>query len=142
MAKPVVEGSFGRVLEELSRQLAEQPAATSYDYRSLEQEYTAMDGREYRGDWSAEAMEDEVAAYERLAEQRAGRSSLTSAAIPGVGTAAAASAIQAVAVPELSADRDDDDRPTTLQELLGGDFDLRRAVIEAEILTPKYAAGY
>jgi hypothetical protein len=26
----------------------------------------------------------------------------------------------------------------TLRDILGGDFDLRRAVIESEILTPKY----
>ncbi len=149
-AKPVIGGSFGRLLEELSRQLTEQPTATSHDYRSLEQDYDAMDGREYRGDWSAESMEDEVTAYERLAQRRAGRLSPAAAAISTAGASAGAyadasvgaSATTAAAAQESTTDRTDNDRPTTLQELLGDDFDLRRAVIEAEILTPKYAAGY
>ncbi len=156
MPKSAPGGTFGRVLEELSRQLSEQPAptATSHDYRSLEQEYNAMDGREYRGDWSAESLEDEVTAYERLAEQRASRSSHTGTAVAGFGTTSGTvsgtafgtlsgttSGIAAGAVADAVANADDDG-PTTLQELLDGDFDLRRAVIEAEILTPKYAASY
>jgi hypothetical protein len=36
---------------------------------------------------------------------------------------------------------DADETPTTLCEILGGEFDLRRAIVEAEILTPRYAAA-
>jgi hypothetical protein len=150
--KPATGGTFGRVLEELSRQLTEQPSPTVaegrrtiswparesqpqpksqmqpvdtyYDHSSLEQYYDAMDGREYRGDRSAESFEDEVGAYERLAKQRAQRSSLTETSVAVSGTT-------------IGTDTDED-RSTTLHELLGGDFDLRRAVVEAEILTPKW----
>jgi hypothetical protein len=75
----------------------------------------------------ADRFESEIAAYERLAEQRAHRSIL------GTGTLGTTSA-PANGFPAANGN----DITNPLQELLGGDFDLRRAVIESEILTPKY----
>ncbi len=153
-SNPAAGGAFGRVLEELSRQLNEQPsptvaegrkptiswpvtssqsAATSEDYYSLEEEYDEAH--------SVETLEDEVTAYERLADQRARRSSLAAATVPGSVAGSGVAAAAGVAAQDLSADRAADTRSITLQELLGGDFDLRRAVIEAEILNPKYVSG-
>lgn len=179
--KPVVGGSLGRILEELSRQMNDQPSptiaskplsrpfaqpaarpmappqpeATSHDYYSLENEYDMMDGREYRGDYNSEDsgaeqryvggeqrytgeyFEPEVVAYERLAAQRAQRSSLASAKA-AEGRLVAAGSMAVPVPPETTADNTCDDSRSKLQELLGSDFDLRRAVIESEILAPKY----
>ena len=173
-AKPGGRKSLSEIFEELARQANEQPSppvvirplsppqspqqqsqpvATSHDYYSLEGEYDAMDGREYRGELSAEVFEDEVAAYERLATQRAQRSSLTGAeasiGTAGLGTGSgsiAAKVVHATAGMAASPEESNfalttdaaDNAQTTLRKLLGGEFDLRRAVIEAEILTPKY----
>lgn len=166
-------GTFASVLEELSRKLGEQPsptvasrpmvtsqpAATSFDYYSLEEEYDAADGRGYRGEYSTEMPEDEVTAYERLATQRAHRSSLAASTAATTGMASASGKVAGMTSgtggaavsagnraaylstnPAVGNQAASDDARTTLQELLGGDFDLRRAVIEAEILTPKYLA--
>ncbi len=138
-----------------------QPEATSFDYYSLEDEYNTMD---YRGG-EAGYEEDEIAAYERLAAQRARRSTLAQTRVTSSSTAGSTSASGGVsgsmassgssvaayaaagsaAAGSVAADRDGlaastdaTEDKTTLQELLGGNFDLRRAVIEAEILTPKY----
>ncbi len=163
-ARPV-GGTFDKVLEELSRRLVEQPSppvvarplphvsrpATSYDYYSIEEDYDATDGRVYGDDYSAEEpdaeqryvggerrgsyaaagtgdyFEDEIVAYERLAARRAKRSTIAAASPASVETEAADPAVDLT-----------DNTRTSLQDVLGGEFDLRRAVVEAEILTPKY----
>jgi hypothetical protein len=84
----------------------------------------------------ADRFESEIAAYERLAEQRAHRSTLGTGTL-GTATLGTTSA-PANGVPAANGN----DITNPLQELLGGDFDLRRAVIEREILTPKYVDRY
>jgi hypothetical protein len=68
----------------------------------------------------ADRFEAEIAAYEKLARQRSNRHTIEAPADP-------------VAVEPPATHR--------LQELLDGEFDLRRAIIESEILTPKYKAA-
>jgi hypothetical protein len=196
-AKPA-GGTFGRVLEELSRQLGEQPSPpivmrplskpvaqpanpssarpmtapassaprpvvvsqptpTSHDYYSLEEDFDAEQG--YVGG-EIGYLEDEIAAYERLAAERARRSTLDAvktanapagrvanfaAAATATGTTGAtgttvSGASSAAPSPDSLVSPDAAATPPTLRELLGGDFDLRRAVIETEILTPKYVS--
>lgn len=67
---------------------------------------------------------DEIAAYERLVSQRTGRSTLASTTGLVADSNGSASA--------------DKDTQTHFDELMDGNFDLRRAVVEAEILFPKY----
>jgi hypothetical protein len=93
----------------------------------------------------ADRFEAEIAAYERLTAQRARRSTLASTGGSPTGVVSSAKAEQAdYRTADDSTDSmgstglADNAAPTTLRELLGGDFDLRRAVIEAEIMTPKY----
>jgi type II secretory pathway pseudopilin PulG len=214
-AKPVIGGSFGKLLEELSRQLEEQPtppfvarplsrpvaqpmpvaqagsadrtqpAATSYDYYSLEEEYDTTDGRGYRSEQSAEdfdaerryiggelsplwegsgsigddlhsggmkgsavrsdRFEAEIAEYDRLAAWRTHRSPLVTATT-AAETVTKQTANRAIMNPTISAPATDiaavdnipEEGSATMRELLDGDFDLRRAIIETEILTPKY----
>jgi type II secretory pathway pseudopilin PulG len=197
-AKPA-GGTFGRVLEELSRQLSEQPSppvvsrplskpilqpanpssahpstrpmtapassvprpmvvsqpeATSHDYYSLEEDSDAE--QRYVGG-EIGYFEDEIAAYERLAAERARRSTLDivktaptsagrvanfAAAATATGTTGAtvSGASSAAPSPDSLVSPDAAATPPTLRELLGGDFDLRRAIIEAEILTSKYVS--
>jgi type II secretory pathway pseudopilin PulG len=97
----------------------------------------------------ADRFEAEIAAYEQLAAKRtrqsipaaAASTSATASArvsttsVPASAAPGAAAAIDIEAMADLSAPEGDS---ATLRDLLGGDFDLRRAVIESEILTPKY----
>lgn len=182
-------GSFTRMLEELSRQLNDQPSPTvshrplassqpeptSEDYYSLEEEYDAMDSRARRSEYNAEDFdaerryvggemrgtggtsgrhqgngsgeyyEDEITAYKRLAAERTRRSTPLQAKVVKAGAAnyPAAAVVDAAANPVPVAVSTTDPAAgnnslNTLRELLGDDFDLRRAVIESEILTPKY----
>jgi hypothetical protein len=94
----------------------------------------------------ADRFDAEIAEYDRLASWRTHRSALAAAtSAPATSTVgmAADSAIDPVMFP-ISTDiavmdnLADNGPSTTLRELLGGDFDLRRAIIETEILTPKY----
>ena len=128
--------------------VSNQPEATSYDYYSLETEYDAMDGRGY-GDRNV--IESEVAAYERLAAERAHRT-IYAEASSGVASVSASAkkpfsdgstkSSDGQTVSEVWADAKikEDDAPgrNSIGEILGDEFDLRRAVIEAEILNPKY----
>lgn len=133
-------------------------------YYSLEDEYDAADGWGYHDSYSAEEsdaeqryvggerylggerryadagdhFETEIAAYERLVAKRAERSRLTPATD---GKTAAGTGQMAVDFPAADP-TDGNDVPVTLREVLGGEFDLRRAVVESEILTPKYVARY
>ena len=168
-------GTFGRILEELSRELNEQPSptvspwpvsfpaarsaagpeATAHDYYSLEEEYDAMDGSEWRGDYSAEDSDAESRyvggemgerrfSYEMEEDKTTARESLTariasrSASPSRVVSAVESTADGAGEAEVLSSNPDAVHTPATLREVLGGDFDLRRAIIEAEILAPKY----
>jgi hypothetical protein len=198
--RPKPAGSaFGRMLEELSRQLeeessttvspwpvvrpvasepstTEQPEATSHDYYSLEDEYDAMDGREWNDTYSVEEADAEsryvggemggaryggevvgrgvatareslagrVPARESLAARVAARERLSASSDTSLVPAEEVG-IPRAAEPTYGADAvvvDADTLYTSarLREVLGGDFDLRRAVIETEILTPKYIA--
>ncbi len=166
-------GTFGKMLEELSRQLGEQPsppvvtrplskpvvqpaaspassaprpmvvsqpAATSHDYYSLEEDWSIGGSAE---DFDAEQRyvggemgvsvsgisddyDAEIAVYEQLTAERARRSALTAPEAAAVDNPLTDGSVGSA----------------TLQEILGGDFDLRRAVVEAEILTPKYVSQY
>ncbi len=163
--------SFADVLEELSRSLTDQPspppAATSYDYYSLENEYDASDGRGYRDDYTAE---DSDAEQRYIGGEFLGSGNKSYGAggdLPGTSVSAHTPSHRSLSVPAsietasglsgagssdlpasdpansagflmTESDSPTDANRTTLQELLEGDFDLRRAVIEAEILTPKY----
>jgi hypothetical protein len=115
--EPVSRSASGHATQ--SRQMS--PALSS---RSLSR---------YGGELGAEGFVDEVAAYERLAAERTHRTTLVPAL---VGTAD--DSMVAPIGSEGSGGYAGGDTPAPLRELLGGDFDLRRAVIEAEILTPKY----
>ena len=191
-----VGGTFGKILEELSRQLedeqpsptatpswpvarpaarpsgpdatvstpsaATQPEATSHDYYSLEGEYDTMEGYAWHRDYNAEESdaesryvggemgdrryghdgyeEDVVEEIMTERERFLARISARPTTPTAVNAASAVEAVEtgATATGISSPDPDDVDTPATMRELLGGDFDLRRAVIEAEILTPKY----
>lgn len=151
-SRPLLQPVLRPVAQSVS---APQPAETSHDYYSFESEYDAMDGHEYRGDYSAEDPETEIAAYEHLAAKRAGRSTITTSVLgAGVGPDTtvdvvanrAMGSIDSAGADNGSADSEDltdDDAETSLREFLGGGgFDLRHAVIETEILTPKYVTRY
>jgi hypothetical protein len=192
--RPKPAGSaFGRLIEELSRQLEEEmsptaspwpvvrPVAsepsteeTSHDYYSLEDEYDVMDGREWSDTYSAEDADAEsryvggemggaryggevverggetareslaarTAARESLAARVAARGQLTARSdtspVPAEEVGVPAAAEPTYGADAVVMDADELYTPARLREVLGGDFDLRRAVIEAEILTPKY----
>jgi hypothetical protein len=187
--RPKPASAFGRMLEELSRQLEEEmsptaspwpvvrPVAselsteeTSHDYYSLEDEYDAMDGREWSETFSAEDADAESryvggemggaryggevvgrggeTARESLAARTAARESLAArerlsqrsdtSLVPAEEVGVPAAAQPTYGADAVVVDADELYTPARLREVLGGDFDLRRAVIEAEILTPKY----
>jgi hypothetical protein len=104
---------------------------------------------------SGDPFEDEIAEYDRLAAWRTQRSSLAAptafatsetaatqaahrTARPAVNSALDPTATDIAAMGDLSDMPEDDGSSATLRELLGGKFDLRRAIIETEILAPKY----
>jgi hypothetical protein len=191
--RPKPASAFGRMLEELSRQLEEESSTTaspwpvmrpvasepsteetSHDYYSLEDEYDAMDGREWSDTYSAEDADAEsryvggemggaryggevvgrgvatareslaarASAREALAARVAARGQLTARSdtslVPAEEVGVPAAAQPTYGADAVVVDADEHYTPARLREVLGGDFDLRRAVIEAEILTPKY----
>jgi hypothetical protein len=201
--RPKPAGSaFGRMLEELSRQLEEEmsptaspwpvvrpvaseppaaklPEATSHDYYSLEDEYDAMDGREWNDTYSVEEADAEsryvggemggaryggemggaryggevvgrgvATARESLAAHTATRESLAArerlsqrsdtSLVPAEEVGIPRAAEPTYGADAVVVDADTLYTSARLREVLGGDFDLRRAVIETEILTPKY----
>jgi hypothetical protein len=140
--------------------LASQPEATSLDYQSLEDGYDEAEYYRSAEDFDAEQRYEggEMRAsgrYEGGEMRPVGRFSsagrATNSAMAASSSKAADFSSSAGVLSVGGADgagvTDDTDGvdgevQTSLQELLGGDFDLRRAVIEAEILTPKYIARY
>lgn len=96
-----------------SARAVSEPAATSYDYRSLEE------------------TEDELAVYERLTAEREQRTTIASAGSSSLAAKTLRGAKAAAAVPTSAADENSHDT-------MDFNFDLRRAVIDAEILTPKW----
>jgi hypothetical protein len=130
------------------------PVEADEDYYSSEEELDTFDGREYHKDYSAEDIDAE---QRYVGGEQGYRGGLVKNRQAGVMTGAPASvSASAGGSAALHADfftsdsedireedREDDNASTTpLRELLDGDFDLRRAVIEAEILTPKYVQRY
>lgn len=174
-AKPA-GGTFGSLLEELSRQLAEseqpsptvtswplsrsaesrswemaevsEPEAKSHDYYSLED--MAMNDSYLRGGYDVENVDAEsrYAGGELRTGEVGGKGRGGSVAVYAEVDPMADPGIYSAAEPSVNSIKsayiqDDsglagDATSTTLNELLGGDFDLRRAVIESEILMPKY----
>jgi hypothetical protein len=98
------------------------------------------DGRPYGGEYSVEDFDAESRYKGGEFGSRGGEFySTTKTAAAATGEIARQAAAD-IAATEIAA-RDDlaeEGQSTTLRELLGGDFDLRRAIIETEILTPKY----
>lgn len=127
--------------------------ATSHDYYSLEDE--AMNGGYLRGGYAVENVDAESRyAGGELGTGRGGRGSLRvnagAVVVPAVDpmvdngaySEGESSDLSTSGVGAQSSDTgiSAGGSSATLNELLGGDFDLRRAVIESEILTPKYIA--
>lgn len=112
-SRPVLQPAYAQVLE---------PAATSYDYRSLEE------------------TDDEMTVYERVTAAREGRANSAAAKISAASKASSAAAASSSKIAAVSAAA----APVAAMNGTDGtahldfDFDLRRAVIEAEILTPKW----
>lgn len=104
-----------------------QPAAISNDYYSLETEYDWTDGREQRPDYGTGRSD----AGQRYAATK------PSIQATGAGIASIREATQQQA-PEATAATAQDGAKSPFAEIVGDEFDLRRAVIEAEILRPKY----
>ena len=138
LSKPVVQPAASPASSAPRPMVVSQPAATSHDYYSLEEDWNVGSsaeefdaeqqyvGGEMRvfGSGISDEYDDEIAVYENLVAERARRSALT--------------APEAAVADDPTADNNGGS--ANLRDILGGDFDLRRAVIEAEILTPKYVS--
>jgi hypothetical protein len=134
-AFPTMSGSVARRTATMPQSVTEQPVATSNDYYSLEDEteerYVGGE-RSGIGSYGLEGQlgvsdissDSEIAAYERLAAERASRNTYMRADYT--------KDVVEEAMDEGNAQN------YSLAEILGDKFDLRRAVIEAEIITPKY----
>jgi hypothetical protein len=144
--KPAWQPAMVEVMEEDDerRLVAGWPIVMSNGVYSLEREYDAPDGREYRGGFSYEDFDAEQryvggemghAGGELRATGPKSDVNATKTAA-GTGTPEAAANTPAADFPAANGKSDS---LNALREVLGGDFDLRRAVIETEILTPKYA---
>ncbi len=126
---------FGPVAKSAAPVSSVEPTATSHDYYSLETEFDATDGRGYRESYNA----DDISAYESLASERANRTTYSGMAAQTTGARIVIDKVPSeTPTEENDALNGNADNGDTLEEILGGEFDLRRAVIEAEILTPKY----
>lgn len=103
------------------------PEAVAYEAESLEAEYDGVDGARRRDDYNVEmhnAGNRYVGGESRGTKKKSGYLEYASDAMASSATA------------EIAAQ--EDTGASRLAALLGGEFDLRRAVIETEILTPKY----
>lgn len=123
---------------------APEPVATSYDYYSLEDDYDGTDGRGRRPEYNAESTLSTLRSGVLNAADARTVSTAPMGSRPGVRTV---SSVSGTLKPGMSgavvAENEDpskahDEGASAIAEILGGEFDLRRAVIEAEILTPKY----
>ena len=145
MPSPTAWPVFGEVSKSTAPAYSTEPAATSHDYYSLETEYDAADGRGYRENYNA----DDISSYEKLAAERTHRTTysgtVSAKGMDMANAAARTTGVRTSIAPAETPIAEDDARNRndngTLADILGGEFDLRRAVIEAEILTPKYGAG-